>query len=228
MSLARLRQFQALTSPAACVVATNTSLRICGTPSIPAQFMPSLIIVSPTIPKISLFQLPITSWQTPEIFLTSIIFLVLSFAFIFPPWFAVYFPKSRLLKGPIGGFVKDRARELYFIGGVLAFASFCLTLTIGIGYRELLSVVIKNYTSSSAFELRKLSGAAMDVGLVDSGVGGEYSIGAVQWIPRLGHAWDLLWLSCALSALVPIGVNVALHNGLDERAAGDYGGQLGW
>lgn len=94
--------------------------------------------------------------------------------------------------------IKRYTRELYLIGGSLAFLSFVLTVTIGIGYRELLIAAANNFTDTSDFEFRK------------------GTIGSV-WIPEIGQGFHLVWTASALSALSALGVNVALHNGLDER-----------
>jgi hypothetical protein len=99
-----------------------------------------------------------------------------------------------------GQFIKRRAKEIYFLAGVLGFISFTLTVTIGIGYLELMQGAAENFVNSSEFELQR---------------GTEGSV----WIPRIGDAFGLVWAASAFTALIPLGVNIALHNRLDERAA---------
>lgn len=187
-----------------CAIAPGTTLRICAPRLLQADFLPSLLLVSSTVPGFALFQLPIKSSQTPAVFISSLVVLFTSLLFILPAWTAVYLPRAPL-PAPLARFNKRFTKELYFIGGALAFASFVLTLTIGIGCKELLLAAMENYEASSLFELNR--------GTVGN-----------LWIPEIGPGFHLVWAASSFSAMVALGVNVALHNRLDERAA--RGGRL--
>ena len=155
------------------------------------------------MPKVTMFQLPIRSVQTPLIFISALVLLVAALPVILLPWSAVYFPKSFLVKRtPIGSLARNHAKTLYTLGGSLAFVAFILMITIGIGFEELMFATVDNYTIGSRIEIFL------------------HANGGV-WEAKIGPGFGLVWAASTLSALVAVGTNVALHNGLDEIAARD-------
>lgn len=107
-----------------------------------------------------------------------------------------YYPKvpyPRVLKKSI----RDNPRTWYLIAGVLAFVSFVITLTIGIGYQLYLIAANSIFTEAIYYAL-----AVGDIGLN----------GSTGWAGALGNGFRYVWIASAMQGATVVGINVALHN----------------
>jgi hypothetical protein len=184
-----------------CATPSNSTEYICTPRSINANFVPSLGLISTSIPGYAALKLPFHSTQTPLVFLCASISLVLSFLLYIPAWIGAYAP--HLLVGNSSNLVKDFGRRLYQLAGGLAFVSMILTVTIGLGYKLLLLSAVDTFTVGlrTAFLLHQDGGAGITGG----------------WEAHVGQGFDMVWVTVVGQALVVIGIKAALHNGIDER-----------
>lgn len=194
------RTDKATPSSGSCSVAPDTTERICTSPSLNVNFLPSILHVSQAVPGFAPLKLPLQSSQTPAIVLSAIVLLTVSLLVFIPLWTLAWFPDAPL-PAPLVKYIRFRARQLFLVAGVLSFASMILTLTIGLGYKLLLSAAAFDFNQWITFALFQ----------------GQIREGATRWTAELGGGFDILWASTVCQALVTLGIKVALHNSQDER-----------
>lgn len=184
----------------ACAIAPNTTVRICQPRAINVDFTPSLLLISPAVPGFAILKLPFASSQTPGVFLAALISHSLSLLLFLPAWTLAYFP-SFPFPTFLTTFIRDYARRIYQLSGVLAFTSMILTVTIGMGYKLLLLAARQQFN----LWIQQAYLARLVVP------------GTTNWYAETGGAFDIIWAAVVLQAFTALGANVALHNGLDER-----------
>lgn len=155
-------------------------------------------MISPSLPGFSALKLPFYSHQTPSIMLTSLCVLVLSLLLYLPLWTLVYFPHTplppRLLK-----FIRYHSRPLFYLTGAISFLGFIFTLSIGIGYKLWFLSFMIDFETFYKF--------------------GVYRTGSSElvWNATIGRGFDAVWAATVCAAMTVVGINISLHNGLDER-----------
>lgn len=120
----------------------------------------------------------------------------MSFVVFILPWSLAYFPKlpyPRFLKKSI----LDNSKRWYTTAGILAFTSFVITLTIGIGYQLYFIAANSIFTEAIFYAL-----AVGDIGLN----------GSTGWAGALGNGFRYVWIASALQGATVVGINIALHN----------------
>ncbi|GAA6059883.1 hypothetical protein JCM10212_007088 [Sporobolomyces blumeae] len=181
-----------------CAIAPGSTTRTCTSRSLVANFLPSLTTISPDLPGFSALKLPFYSHQTPSIMLSGLVLLVVSLLVYLPLWTLVYFPNAPV-PGPVVRFIRYRAKPLFCVSGVLTFLGFVFALSIGIGYKLYMMGFRQDFHNWYRF--------------------GVYASGTkdLRWHAELGPGFDAIWASTVCSALTVVGINISLHNGLDER-----------
>ncbi len=170
--------------------------RVCNPRSVHADFVPSLIRVSSTLPGFSVLQLPFRSMQTPVIFITAFVCMLLSLLVFLPVWTVFHFPQALLPRGLLR-IVRFYPAYFYQLAALLSGASFIITLTIGIGY-----------------ELYMLTFAAGFINYVALGL--YYGVGTMKWTMVVGNGFNFVYTATAFQALLTISTVCSLHNGFDE------------
>lgn len=184
----------------ACWKAPDASDWSCTSRSLNANFVPALVGVNEWMVAPATLQLPLRSSQTPAITLTAIILSLLSLIVYLPVWIMAYFPSTRM-PGRVRELILDHSRQFFFVAGMLSFASFMISITIGIGYKLLMrSAALYFHRAQTSAFLAGWTGSSTSV-----------------WTARTGRGFDLFWAGSVMQALVALGTNVALHNRLDER-----------
>ncbi|GAA5973224.1 hypothetical protein JCM21900_003894 [Sporobolomyces salmonicolor] len=181
-----------------CAVTPGTTERICPSRSTMVNFVPSLAMISSSLPGLSAAKLPFFSHQTPSIFLSSVVLLLAALIIYIPLWTLVYFPSARL-PGFLVRFYRYHARNLFYFSGILSFVSFILTVTIGVGYKLFLMGFASDFNTWYMFAIFETGSTTLD------------------WSAEIGSAFDLVWAASTFTALTVISINIALHNGLDEK-----------
>lgn len=182
--------------PDACSVTSDTAVRECTPRSLNANFVPALIRVSPTLPGFSVLQLPFRSSQTPAIFLSALVCLLLSLLVFLPVWTVYHFPSAPLPRGLLR-IVRYYPSYFYQLAAVLSGAAFTVSLTIGIGYELYMLTfgqVFQNWVALGVYE----------------------GMGTSEWVFEVGDAFDYVYTAVAFQALLTISTVCSLHNGFDE------------
>ncbi|KAI5478558.1 hypothetical protein MNV49_004817 [Pseudohyphozyma bogoriensis] len=182
-----------------CATGPNSTDYICTKRRVFVDFTQSLEIIRSAVPGFAILQLPFYSNQSQCIFLSGFCFILASFALYLPLWTLAYFPDTRMPR-PIKNFLRFWPKYLLTGVGALSFLSMLFTITIGMGWRLLLVAYSDSFYSyvKNAFYT------------------GANAAGTTMWTIEHGHpAFSLIWAATFFLAVVTIGINVALHNGLD-------------
>lgn len=164
--------------------------------------MPSIIRVSHAMPGMSSLRLPFRSEQTPSILLSGVMACFASFLLYLPLWSLAYFPHSTPLPAGLIKTIQFHSRKVFQAVGVLSFVGMIITFTIGLGNKLLMTAAVSDFNAWIKYATR--NGALVG--------------GATAWratCDTAGH--NLIWASTAFQILATIGIQMALHNGLDER-----------
>ncbi|GAA5890102.1 hypothetical protein JCM16303_003442 [Sporobolomyces ruberrimus] len=181
-----------------CATAPGTTERVCTGRSLYVNFMPSLTMISPSLPGFSPLKLPFYSNQTPSILLSSLSIVIFSFILYLPLWTLVYFPHAPLPPRLVR-WIRYRSRPLFYFVGIVSFLGFIFTLSIGLGYKLYFMGYIDDFTNWYKF--------------------GVYRSGSrdLVWVAEIGRGFDAVWTATVCSAMTVVSINISLHNGLEER-----------
>ena len=188
----------------ACATASGSTRRMCTPLAIKVDFVPALTTVSPFLLGFSSLQLPFRSTQTPSIFLSSLVFLVVSALLYVPLWTLAYFPHAPLLPSPVVRLARYSAATVFDLSGLFALLSFVFTLTIGVGV--LLQSQGAAYNFTQAYRYGALASPATVTQLASP-----------AWVPQIGGGFRVVWAACTFSGLAVLAVKVSVFNGMDER-----------
>ncbi|GAA5969150.1 hypothetical protein JCM11641_007487 [Rhodosporidiobolus odoratus] len=189
-----------------CVTPANSTTYICEPRAINVDFTPSISRILTSLPGYSAFKLPTFSSQTPAIFVSTFVLLFASFLIYLPLWILAYFPYAPLPSFLVR-FYRYFSRKLFLLVGALAFVGFILSTTIGVGYKLFMMSFRDDFKLWYKY-----------------GVYGTRST-VLKWEVHLGEGYDLVWVASTFAGLTVIAINIALHNGLDERV--EWGDQPG-
>ncbi|GAA5923461.1 uncharacterized protein JCM15063_003655 [Sporobolomyces koalae] len=181
-----------------CAVTPGRTERVCTARSLYANFVPSLTMISSSLPGFSALKLPFYSDQTPSIMLTSLCLLIFSLVIYLPLWILAYFPNARLPPRFVR-FVRYKSRPLFYLTGVFSFLGFIFILSIGIGYNLYFIGFIRDFDTYYRF------------GVLQTGSNG------FVWTAEVGDGFGAVWAATTCAALTVIGIKISLHNGLDEK-----------
>lgn len=187
----------------ACAIASGSTKRMCTPLSLQVNFIPALTTVSPDLLGFSSLQIPFRSHQTPAVFVSSLVFLVVSILVYVPLWTLAYFPHARL-PSPVVRLARYSAATLFDISGMFALLSFLFTLTIGVGL--LVQAQDAAYKFAAAYRYGALSSPATVAQVANP-----------AWVPETGGGFSLVWAACAFSGLAVLAIKCSVHNGMDER-----------
>ncbi|SCV68856.1 BQ2448_977 [Microbotryum intermedium] len=186
---------------ASCAVAPGTTERVCTKARILADYIPSLLLVSPAMPAFTALKLLFASQQTPPILLSALCLLAAGFLVYLPFWVLAYFPHSKPLPRPIENFYRYHAKHLLLLVFILVFPAFVLTLTSVLGFRLL--------CQGNAIDFSINMYAAVEANLIGGSI--------TAWQPEFGHGFNILWASTAFQAATVVALNVAMFNELHEQ-----------
>ncbi|BGP12535.1 hypothetical protein JCM10213_007621 [Rhodosporidiobolus nylandii] len=189
----------------ACVTPSNSSTITCLPRSLHVNFVPAITPILPALPGMSSLKLPVVSDQTPSIFVATLVILFAAFLLYLPLWILAYYPYAPL-PPPMVRFYRYYARKLYQAVAALAFVGFILATTIGVGYK----LFMMGYRDDFSLYYRY----------------GTYATGSnvLAWEAHLGDGYDLVWAAATWAGLTVIAMNIALHNGMDERVDPEWTG----
>lgn len=122
-----------------------------------------------------------------------------SFVVYLPLWILAYFPHSNYLPSFVVRFYRYFSYKLFLLVGLLAFVGFLCSTTIGVGYKLYLM------TAKNHFLVWYKYGLYAEKKTV------------AEWSLHVGKGFDLVWIASTVAGLAVVAVNVALHNGFDER-----------
>lgn len=186
-------------SPGSCVIAPGSTERICSSQSINANFIPSLVTISPSVPGYAVLQLPLRSMQTPCIFVSALVCLLVSFLIFLPVWLVYNFPHVPLPRRVLR-LVRFYPTKFYELSALTSGTAFVVTLTIGIGYELYMDTFGTGFTTY--IQVATFEGLTTDT----SG----------QWVFEMGSAFRYVWAAAAFQALLTFSSVASLHNGFDE------------
>ncbi|GAA5844687.1 hypothetical protein JCM11251_007350 [Rhodosporidiobolus azoricus] len=181
-----------------CVRAPGSSSYTCTPRSTYVDFTTSVVPILPYLPGVSSFKLPQFSDQTPAIFVTTVCLLFASLIVYLPLWILAYFPHAPL-PSPLVRFYRYFAYKLYVLVGGLAFIGFIFAVTIGVGYKLFLMGYRDDFALYYRFAIYASGSSDM------------------RWTAHLGSGFDLIWAASTFAGATVVAINVALHNGMDER-----------
>ena len=134
--------------------------------------------------------------QTPVIFTTAFVCMLLSLIVFIPVWTVYHFPSVPIPRG-ILRLVRFYPSYFYQLAALLSGAAFTITLTIGLGY-----------------ELYMLTFAQGFIRYVQLGL--YYGLGDRKWTMVVGNGFNYVYTAVAFQALLTISTVCSLHNGFDE------------
>ncbi|GAA5838490.1 hypothetical protein JCM9279_003260 [Rhodotorula babjevae] len=187
----------------ACATASGSTRRMCTPLAVKVDFVPALTTVSPSLLGFSSLQLPFRSTQTPSVFISSLVFLVVSTLLYVPLWTLAYFPHARL-PSPVVRLARYSAATVFDLSGLFALLSFVFTLTIGVGVLLQSQGAAFNFTQ--AYRYGALASPATVAQLANP-----------EWVPQIGGGFKVVWAACTFSGLAMLAVKVSVFNGMDER-----------
>ncbi|BGO96546.1 hypothetical protein RTBOTA2_000444 [Rhodotorula toruloides] len=183
----------------ACSTTPDSTKRVCDSRAVSASFAGALSRVGTYLPGFASLKLPFYSRQTPAIFLSALVLLIASFLVYLPLWTLAYFPTTRTIPAPVVRFYRYYCSKLFLLSALFAFASFILTITIGIGYKLYMLAYVDDFTDWYALAVYKTGSKT------------------INWTAQVGKGFDLVWAASTFQALIVVALNISLHNGLDER-----------
>ncbi|KAK4701447.1 hypothetical protein P7C70_g4781, partial [Phenoliferia sp. Uapishka_3] len=178
-----------------CAITPNSTVKMCTSSAISADFTPSLIAISTGLPGFAVMNLPFRSVQSQTVFVVSLVLFITSFLFYLPVWTLYNFPSTRLPR-PIMRLLRFYPKWFYQIASALSFIAMCFIVSIGVGYKLLMLAYL------NAFNQALLE--AYEAGLV--GVGGT-----TLWDGAVGPGFDLVWAGCVFVGLTTVGIHISLH-----------------
>ncbi|SGY29830.1 BQ5605_C002g01087 [Microbotryum silenes-dioicae] len=185
---------------ASCAVAPGTTERVCTKRNILADYIPSLLLVSPAMPAFTALKLIFVSQQTPAILLSALGLLAAALLVYIPFWILAYFPNTKTVPAPLQKFYRYHAKHLLLLVFILVLPAFVLSLTSVIGFHLL--------CQGNAIDFSMNMVAAFEAGLLGGSI--------TAWKPELRHGFDLLWAAVAFQTATVIALGVAMFNELHE------------
>ncbi|KAL8286197.1 hypothetical protein RQP46_004685 [Phenoliferia psychrophenolica] len=208
-----------------CFIAPNTTARHCTSYSLNADFTPTLIAISPSLPGYSVMALPFRSVQSQAIFVTSLVLFGLSFLLFLPVWILFYFPRTVIVHARVTHFIRFYPKQFYELSGAAAFSAMVLAMSIGIGYRLLFTGYLDAFNSAQVEYAATLGGRAQVAAFLEGTVGAD---GASYWKGEFGKGFDLVYVAIVLMGLTAGGIQIAIHQQLHDKIEryGDDGSGL--
>ncbi|SCZ90973.1 BZ3500_MvSof-1268-A1-R1_Chr1-3g02436 [Microbotryum saponariae] len=185
---------------ASCAVAPGTTEQVCTKRHILADYIPSLLLVSPAMPAFTALKLIFVSQQTPPILLSGLCLLAAAFLVYIPFWILAYFPNTKTVPALLEKFYRYHAKHLLLLVFILVLPAFVLTLTSVIGFHLL--------CQGNAIDFSMNMLAAFEAGLLGGSI--------TAWKPEFGHGFNILWTAVAFQAATVIALGVAMFNELHE------------
>ncbi|GAA6031999.1 hypothetical protein JCM8097_003381 [Rhodosporidiobolus ruineniae] len=182
-----------------CVTVPGSTAYTCTSPSTTVHYSKSVVPLLPHLPPLVVLKMPMTESQIPAVFVTTLTLLCASLLLYLPLWTLAYFPYTRLIPTPIVKLYRFFPRTLYQISGGFSFAAFAFASTIGVAFKLYLMAARDDFILYYRY--------------------GQYAAGStkIAWEAHLGDGFDLVWAASTFAGLSVIAVNIALHNGFDER-----------